>query len=72
MEALEFINKYENYIEEIGSVIKPEYQLILDKMKDIDPHDLVVPDSWFVSERAARGYVWSMFIRRVKLSNMRK
>lgn len=69
MEALEFIEKYESYIEEIALVIKPEYQSIIDKMREIDPHDLIVPETWFVSERAARGFVWSLFLRRVKLSN---
>ena len=28
MEALEFIEKYESYIEEIEMVVKPEYQSI--------------------------------------------
>ena len=68
MDALEFINKYGSYIDEIAFVIKPEYQTVINKMKEIDPHNLVVPESWFVSERAARGFVWSMFLRRVKLS----
>jgi len=68
MDALEFINKYGSYIDEIALVIKPEYQTVINKMKEIDPHNLVVPESWFVSERAARGFVWSMFLRRVKLS----
>ena len=69
MEALEFIEKYESYIEEIAMVTKSEYISIVDKMKEIDPHDLIVPETWFVSERSARGYVWNLFIRRVKLSN---
>ncbi len=68
MDALEFIGKYGNYIDEIALVVKPEYQAVIDKMREIDPHDLITPESWFVSERSARGYVWSMFIRRVKLS----
>ena len=72
MEGIEFIMNYKGYVDEIGLVIKPEYQTIITKMKEIDPHDLVVPDSWFVSERSARGYVWSMFIRRVKLSSNKK
>jgi len=68
MEGLEFINKYESYIEEIALVVKPEYQTIIDKMMDIDPHDLIIPETWFVSESAAKGYVWNLFLRRVKLS----
>ncbi|MEI8204878.1 MAG: hypothetical protein WCH34_17795 [Bacteroidota bacterium] len=69
MDAIQFINSYLSYLEEMELVIKPEYQTIIDKMKEIDPYDLVIPESWFVSERSARGYVWSMFIRRVKLSS---
>ena len=69
MDAIQFINSYFTYLEEIEMVIRPEYQSVIDRMKEIDPYDLVVPDSWFVSERSARGYVWSMFLRRVKLSN---
>jgi hypothetical protein len=69
MDAIQFINSYISYLEEIEMVIKPEYQTIIDKMKEIDPHDLVVPESFFLSERSARGFLWSIFIRRVKLSN---
>jgi len=69
MEGLEFIENYRGYVDEIGLVIKPEYQTIIDKMKEIDAHDLITPERWFISERSARGFVWSMFIRRVKLSN---
>jgi hypothetical protein len=72
MDAIEFIKNYKGYVEEIELVIKPEYQSIVTKLKDTDPHDLIVPDSWFVSDRSARGYVWSMFLRRVKLSEKSK
>ena len=68
MDALEFINNYQSYLEKIEMVVKPEYQSIVSEMKSIDAHDLVQPETWFESENAARGYVWSMFIRRVKLS----
>ncbi len=72
MNAIEFINNYQSYVEEIEMVVKPEYQPIIIKMKEIDPHDLVLPESWFISERAARGFVWSFFLRRVKLSEKSK
>ena len=55
-----------DYLDEISQVIKPELQPILDELKEIDPHDLVRPDSWFQSESEARGYVWSMFVKRKK------
>lgn len=65
MEAIVFVKNYLNYLEEISQVIKPELQPILDELRQVDPHDLVRPDSFFDSENSARGYVWSMFIKRV-------
>ena len=69
MDAIEFINNYQSYLQEIEMVIKPQYQTIIDKMKSIDVHDLIVPETWFVSENSARGFVWNLFLRRVNLSN---
>jgi len=65
MEAFVFVNNYLNYIDEIGQVIKPELQPILDELRQVAPHDLVRPDSYFDSENSARGYVCSMFVRKV-------
>ena len=66
MDALEFIANYENYLEEISSVVRPEFQANVDELRQIDPHDLVQPESWFLKESDARGYIWSLFIRSVK------
>lgn len=66
MEAIAFVRNYLNYIDEISEVIKPELLPILDELRQIDPHDLVRPNSWFQSESEARGYVWSMFVKRIK------
>ena len=66
MEAFEFVNNYQSYLEEISQVIKPELQPVLDELKEIDPHDLVSPDSYFNTENSARGYVWSLFMKRAK------
>lgn len=66
MEAIAFVRNYLNYIDEISEVIKPELLPILDELRQIDPHDLVRPDTWFQSESEARGYVWSMFVKRIK------
>jgi len=38
MDAIEFIMKYENYIDEICQVIKPELVPILNELKQTDPH----------------------------------
>jgi hypothetical protein len=65
LEAIEFINRYELYLDEISQVIKPELQPIIEELRHIDPHDLVRPDTYFDSENSAHGFVWSMFIRNV-------
>lgn len=62
MDALEFICKYNKYLEEIEQVIKPELYTILQKLKQTDPHDLITPEAWFVSTNHARGFVWTLFL----------
>ena len=66
MDAIEFVVNYENYLTEIEQAVKPEYLPIIKELKEIDPHDLVRPESWFQSESEARGYVWSKFWRELK------
>ena len=68
MNSIEFIMNYELFLNEINQVIKPEFQSILDELKEIDPHDLVRPEAYFSSVNDARGYVWSMFLYRVSKS----
>jgi hypothetical protein len=65
MEAIVFVKNYLNYLDEISQVIKPELQPILDELRELDPHDLVRPDSWFQNESEAKGFVWSMFVLKV-------
>ena len=66
MEAIEFIRNYPDYISELEQVIKPELFPIIEELKNTDPHDLISPDVWFVSETQARGYVWSLFLKKCK------
>lgn len=66
MDAFEFVINYQKFLEEIEGVIKPELLPVLQILKDADPHDLVTPDIWFVSETQARGYVWSLFLRKCR------
>ena len=66
MEAIEFVHKYESYLDEIQQVIKPELQPVLDELRQTDPHDLVTPESWFPQLNAANGYVWALFMDNVK------
>ena len=64
MKAIEFINNYEKYLDEIRNVIKPELYPILDELRETDPHDLIRPEAWFLDEDYARGYIWRMFVKR--------
>jgi len=66
MEAIEFVSNYESYLEEIRKVIKPELLPIIDELKEIDPHDMVKPETYFIDETHIRGYVWRLFLQRVK------
>lgn len=70
MESIEFISKYERYLEEIQLVVKPELLPLIDELREVDPHDLVSPDTFFFNEIHARGYIWSLFIQKTnRISN---
>ena len=66
MDAIEFIGNYPVYISELETIVKPELMHVLDKLKNEDPHDLVGPDVWFVSNNQARGYVLNLFLKKCK------
>lgn len=72
MEALEFIRNYPIYISELEQVIKPELLPIFQQLKEMDPHDLVGPDVWFVSETQVRGYVLKLFLRKCNQSKIKE
>lgn len=65
MDAFEFVLKYSFYLDEIQSVVKPELLPVIEELQNVDPHDLVTPESWFPNESAVRGYIWSLFLKRV-------
>lgn len=66
MDAIEFTVRYELYLEEISSMVRPELLPVIEQLREIDVHDLVTPESWFPTENDARGFVWNMFVRRAK------
>ena len=66
MEAIAFVRKYPEYLEAIRKVTKEEYYPALKRLEEIDPHDLVKPDSWFADETSALGYVYWLFILEIK------
>lgn len=66
MNSIEFVNNYHMYLEEISQVVKPEYQLGIEELGQIDPHDLVTPDTWFNDENSTKGLVWKLFLLKAK------
>jgi hypothetical protein len=65
MDALQFIKSYDSFVKEIETFVKPQYNKAIQQLKDTDPHDIVRPDTHFVSNTHMRGLVWSEFIRNV-------
>ena len=66
MEAIEFVHKYESYLNEIELIAKPELYPIIVDLRNTDPHDLVTPETWFPRENDAKWYVWALFMKEVK------
>ena len=57
MDSIKFVANYDKYIEEIRSVIRPELFPQLDELTQIDPHDLVTPETWFQNEHDRGKYL---------------
>jgi hypothetical protein len=66
VKAIEFVMNYESYVKEIEAVVRPEFKPIIQKMLEIDPHDLITPESYFEDENDAEGLVWKIFMKRAK------
>jgi len=66
MDSIEFVNHYDHFLCEIRDMIKPDLYPQLDELAKIDPHDLESPETWFPNENVARGFIWSIFVSRVK------
>lgn len=67
MDAIEFVNNYLEYVNELSSVVKDEYQPVIKYMRGTDPHDLVTPDGYFSNSNQSKGFVWSYFMFTKKL-----
>jgi hypothetical protein len=66
MKAIEFVMNYETYVKEIEAVVRSEFKPIIQKMLEIDPHDLISPESYFEGENDAKGFVWKIFMKKAK------
>ncbi len=66
MDAIEFVNHYQQFLSEIEKVVKPEYKKAIKTLREKDPHDIVRPEAWFHNINDARGLVWALFLRESK------
>jgi len=63
MDEIKFVVNYDSYLTEIEQVVKPEYLPAIERLRELDPHDLANSESWFDAETDARGYVWALFLK---------
>ena len=61
VKAIEFVMKYETYVKEIEAVVRPEFKSFIQKMLEIDSHDLIRPEAYFEHEGHAEGFVWKIW-----------
>ena len=66
MDAFEFVSRYQDFISEIEDVVKPEYYPAIERLKSIDPHDIISPNQWFPKDNDALGIVWKLFLIETK------
>jgi len=66
MDSIDFINHYPRLLDEMGSVIDPKWKSVLEEMRNIDPHDLVTPNTWFINDSSVRGFLITIFLNKVK------
>ncbi len=71
MDAIQFVQNYVHYLDEIKSVIRPDLFPIIEELESIDPHDLIGPETWFPSESAARGFVWYSFLKLITKTQLK-
>lgn len=67
MDAIQFIERYPSLVKQIQEVIRPELFPIIDYLLEMESHDLVTPETWFPNENSAYGFVWRLFMDKVKM-----
>ena len=59
MDAIEFVIRYPDYISQLEAVVKPEPLPAIEKLRALDPHDIVRPNCFasyfFISYLADEG-----------------
>ena len=62
MDALEFVSNYNEMVDKISAVLKPEAVVLL---KSLDPHDLIGPDAYFSGRNHAYGLIVAVALRKM-------
>lgn len=62
----EFIVNYESFLDEIRDLIRPELRIVIDQLKNIDPHYFATPETYRMTENQAKIHVWRLFLKRAK------
>ena len=68
--STELIINYQKYLDEFELISKTEFKIVFDKLRSIDPHDFVRPDTWFHNETSAKGYIWFLIQRELILHRL--
>ena len=65
MDSIQFIERYPTLVKQIQEVIRPELFPIIADLLEMEPLDLVTPETWFPNENSAYGFVWRLFMDKV-------
>jgi hypothetical protein len=65
MEIHRFIRSYDYYINLLETIVKPEFQEVINEFRETDPHDLVSPETYFSSSQDCLGFIVSLFIKKI-------
>jgi hypothetical protein len=64
MDAIDFVLDYPKLLTELEEIIRPEYTHLIERLREQDPHDLVVdPEMEFDSIIDAIIYIWKILVR---------
>jgi hypothetical protein len=66
MEAIEFVIRYPYYLNQLEAVVKPEQLPAIEKLKALDPYDIVKPEHYFNSEAEAVSVVFRLFLLQLR------
>jgi|GEM_PF-2670030 len=69
MKMIDLRAEYQQYINELKNIVRPELINTLNKLSELDPKIFIKSDNYVVPEHDAFYFVWSLFIYQLKKSN---